>query len=66
MELLLLSILLVGVSVGGIAVKIWAKKNGRFSGTCASQNPFLNKTGQACGICGKLPEENECQKPRLN
>ena len=66
MELLLLSIALVGVSVGGIAVKIWAKKNGRFSGTCASQNPFLNKTDQACGICGKLPNQNECQKPRLN
>ena len=66
MELLLLSILIVGLAIGGIAIKIWAKKDGTFSGTCASQNPFLNKTGQACGICGKLPNENECQKPHLN
>ena len=29
----------------GIGIKILLKKNGEFSGTCASQSPFLNKEG---------------------
>jgi len=41
----------------GIGIKILFKKNGKFSGTCASQSPFLNKEGEACGICGASPEE---------
>ena len=41
----------------GIGVKILLKKNGRFSGTCASQSPFLNNEGEACGICGASAEE---------
>ena len=41
----------------GIGVKILLKKNGKFSGTCASQSPFLNKEGEACGICGANAEE---------
>jgi len=41
----------------GIGIKILFKKNGKFSGTCASQSPFLNKEGEACGICGAMPEE---------
>ena len=44
----------------GIGIKILFKKNGKFSGTCASQSPFLNKEGEACGICGARPEE-ECK-----
>tara|TARA_B110000240_G_scaffold118547_1_gene132670 strand:+ start:540 stop:707 length:168 start_codon:yes stop_codon:yes gene_type:complete len=41
----------------GIGVKILLKKNGKFAGTCASQSPFLNKEGEACGICGASAEE---------
>tara|TARA_B110000091_G_scaffold86005_1_gene94422 strand:+ start:445 stop:648 length:204 start_codon:yes stop_codon:yes gene_type:complete len=41
----------------GIGIKILLKKDGKFSGTCASQSPFLNKEGEACGICGASPEE---------
>jgi len=41
----------------GIGVKILLKKNGKFSGTCASQSPFLNKEGESCDICGASPEE---------
>ncbi|MCY4562638.1 MAG: membrane or secreted protein [Flavobacteriaceae bacterium] len=66
MELFLLSLVLVGVSFAGIAIKIWTSKDGRFNGTCASQSPFLNKNGQSCQFCGKTPEQNECQKPKLN
>ncbi len=57
MELLLITLALLGLSVAGIAIKIWAKKDGKFAGTCASQSPFLNKDGEACSMCGKLPEE---------
>lgn len=66
MKLILLTIVLLGIAFAGIAIKIWAKKDGKFVGTCASQSPFLNKDGQACSMCGKLPEEQDCKKPQLN
>jgi len=62
MKLILLTIGLLSLAFAGIAIKIWAKKDGEFAGTCASQNPFLNKDGQACGMCGKLPIEQDCKK----
>lgn len=57
MELLLITLALLALSIAGITIKIWAKKDGKFAGTCASQSPFLNKEGEACGMCGKMPEE---------
>lgn len=57
MKLLLITFLLLGLGVAGIAIKIWAKKDGKFAGTCASQNPMLNKDGDACGFCGKTPDQ---------
>lgn len=57
MKLLLMTLLLLGLAFAGIAIKIWAKKDGKFAGTCASQNPYLNKSGEACGMCGKMPDE---------
>lgn len=59
MELLLITIVLLGVAFAGIAIKIWAKKDGKFAGTCASQSPVLNKDEEACGFCGKLPDERK-------
>lgn len=59
MELLIITFVLLLLSVGGIAIKIWAKKDGKFAGTCASQSPFLNKNGEACGFCGKTPDQFE-------
>ena len=41
----------------GIGIKILLKKNGEFSGTCASQNPYLNKEDEDCGFCGASSEE---------
>jgi len=63
MKLVLLSIGLMGLAFAGIAIKIWAKKDGKFAGTCASQSPFLNKSGESCSLCGKLPDEQDCRKP---
>lgn len=61
MKLFLITFILLGLAFAGISIKIWAKKGGEFSGTCASQNPFLNKENEACGYCGKLPSEQNCQ-----
>ena len=58
-KLTLIVFLLLGLAFAGIAIKIWAKKDGEFSGTCASQSPFLDKEGEACGYCGKMPEDCE-------
>ncbi|HCD23311.1 MAG TPA: membrane or secreted protein [Flavobacteriaceae bacterium] len=66
MKLALVTIGLLALAFAGIAIKIWAKKEGKFAGTCASQSPFLNKEGAACGFCGKLPEEQECKKDQVS
>ncbi|MEC7526862.1 MAG: membrane or secreted protein [Bacteroidota bacterium] len=62
MKLILLSIGLVALCFAGIAIKLIVKKDGEFSGTCASNNPYLNKEGEACSFCGAQPDE-KCKKP---
>jgi rRNA maturation endonuclease Nob1 len=62
MKVILLSILLLGLAFAGIAIKILVKKNGKFAGTCSSNNPMLQQEGAVCGICGAAPEE-QCKKP---
>jgi hypothetical protein len=59
MKLLFITLGLLALGVAGIAIKIWAKKDGEFAGTCASQSPVLNKDGDVCGFCGKMPENCE-------
>ncbi len=59
MKLLLITFILLALAVAGIAIKIWWKKDGKFAGTCASQSPYLNKDGEACGFCGKTPDQFE-------
>ncbi|MCF8257701.1 MAG: membrane or secreted protein [Flavobacteriales bacterium] len=62
MELIIATILLLGLGFAGIAIKLLLKKDGKFSGTCASNSPFLNKEGEACSFCGAMPEE-QCKRP---
>jgi len=59
MGIFVITFILLLLAVAGIAIKIWAKKDGEFAGTCASQSPFLNKNGDACGFCGKTPDQFE-------
>lgn len=67
MKLLLITLVLLLLSVAGIAIKLWAKKDGKFAGTCASQSPFLNKEGQSCGFCGKTPDQfDTCKQDSHN
>jgi len=64
MGILLITVLLLLLAFAGIAIKIWGKKDGEFAGTCASQSPFLNKSGEPCGFCGKSPDQFEnCAEP---
>lgn len=57
MIVFLLAVVLLGLGFAGIAVKIWAKEDGEFAGTCASNSPFLNQEGEACSFCGARPDE---------
>lgn len=63
MKLILITLILLGLGIAGIAIKLWTKKGGKFAGTCASQNPLLNKNGEPCGFCGKTPDQvNNCEE----
>ncbi len=66
MKLAILTIGLLALAFTGIAIKIWSKKDGEFAGTCASQSPFLNNDGQACGLCGKLPADQDCKNDTVS
>jgi hypothetical protein len=57
MKLILLAIVLVAIAFAGIAIKLLVKKDGKFSGTCSSNNPLLKQQDGACGICGAKPAE---------
>jgi hypothetical protein len=47
-----------------MSVRLLFLKDGQFKGTCASQNPFLNKEGESCGYCGKTVAVGEnCGNP---
>ncbi len=61
MAVFLVAAALLGLGFAGIAIKIWAKKDGEFSGTCASNSPFLNEEGESCSFCGAAPED-KCKK----
>ena len=57
---IIIPIILLILCVAGIAIKILLKKNGEFSGTCSSNNPFLKKE-EPCQFCGAKPDE-KCKK----
>jgi hypothetical protein len=56
-QIFFITVFMLAFVFAAIGIKILFKKNGKFSGTCASQSLFLNKEGEACGICGAKPEE---------
>lgn len=58
LKLLLFTFGLLALGVAGIAIKIWAKKDGEFAGTCASNSPVLNNGNESsCTVCGARPDE---------
>ena len=56
-KIILFTVGLLGLGFAGIAIKILVKKDGKFAGTCSSNNPLLQEEGASCGICGARPEE---------
>ncbi len=61
MKLALLAIVFLAVAFSGIAIKLIFKKDGEFSGTCASKNPVLNKENEPCSLCGAQPGD-KCEE----
>ncbi len=58
---LLLSIGLVGLAIAGFAVKIIFQKDGKFNGTCSSNNPYLRDELGQCTVCGSSNPSQDCQ-----
>jgi len=62
-----LTIFVLGISVFGMAIKIFLIPNGEFKGGCASNNPMLRDKVGACGVCGKTDfEDNDVPKIATN
>jgi hypothetical protein len=57
MKLLLVTLVALLFAFFLFSVRLLFVKNGRFKGTCANNNPMLQKEGAVCGVCGKLPDE---------
>jgi hypothetical protein len=57
MTQVLITIGILALAFAGIAIKILVKKDGKFAGTCASNNPMVQKADGSCGYCGARPEE---------
>jgi hypothetical protein len=66
MTVFLLSIGIFGLFFVLLSVRLLFIKKGEFRGTCASQSPWLNKEGVACGYCGKTPNSDDagCGDPK--
>lgn len=63
METVLLAIGFVALFFILMSVRLIFIKGGKFKGTCASQSPFLQNEGGACGYCGKKLEDGEtCER----
>lgn len=62
-KLFLIVFVLMAVGFAGLAIKIWLKTDGKFDGTCSSQNPNLNPEGEPCNFCGRTPDEyHTCER----
>ncbi len=58
----MLGIGFIGIFFIFMSVRLIFLKDGQFKGTCASQNPYLNKEGETCGYCGRKVGEENCGK----
>ncbi len=58
MTVLILTILLVGLAIAGIAIKMFLQKDGQFSKTCSTVDTTTGKKiGCSCGADG---DETQC------
>ena len=58
LKILILSVILVGLAIAGIAIKMFLKKGGEFKKQCSSFDP---ETGERYGCtCGKADSGEAC------
>ncbi len=58
MTVLVLTIILVGIAIAGIAIKMFVQKDGQFSKTCSTVD---TATGEKIGCtCGSDGDETQC------
>jgi len=57
MTVITISVILVLIGVTLLSVRLLLIKGGEFKGTCANNNPFLQKEGAVCGVCGRKAGE---------
>lgn len=56
LKILLLSVVIVGLGMAGIAIKMFVQKNGEFKKQCSSVDAHGQKIGCSCG-----GGENSCE-----
>ncbi len=64
LKIVFIAIGMLALAFAGIAIKILVKKDGKFAGTCASNNPILQEEGGSCGVCGARPQE-QCRRESI-
>jgi len=55
LKVILITIVILGIAIGGIAIKMFVKKDGEFQKSCGSVDPDTGKRS-SCS-CGKSSEE---------
>lgn len=58
LKVFLIAIIIIGLSIAGIAIKMFLKKGGEFKKSCQSVDP---KTGQRFGCTCGNQEETSCE-----
>ncbi len=58
LTVVIVSIIIVMLAFASFSVRLIFKKNSEFRGTCANNNPFMQKEGVACGVCGRKSGES--------
>ena len=53
----IIAVALLGIGFAFIAIRILLVKGGEFKGTCASNNPLVQKADGSCGYCGRQAGE---------
>ena len=56
-QLLVATIVLLGLAFFGLSLRLIFVKGGEFRGSCASNNPLLKNEIGECTVCGAKPEE---------
>ena len=64
MGTVLVTIAVLGLAFGGMALRVLFVKDGEFRGTCSTNNPMLAKKLGPCVACGKKRGE-PCLKDEL-